>query len=140
VRCKSVTCVLIAALLLPFTAAMAAEDFVIIVNKENTNTIDRELVTKIYRGETKSWPGGGNVVPYALPEDNSVRVAFDKVLLNKSPAQSKALWAQLTFTGKALPPKVADSDADVVKAVSDNKNAIGYVAPHAVSDKVKAIK
>lgn len=139
-RCKTVTSVLIAALLLPFAVAMAAEDFVIIVNKENTNAVDREMVTKIYRGETKSWPSGGSVVSYALPEDNSVRLAFDKALLNKSPAQSKALWAQLTFTGKALPPKIADSDAEVLKAVSENKNAIGYVAAHAASDKVKAIK
>ncbi len=139
-RCKTVLCVLIAALLWPFAVTMAAEDFVIIVNKDNTNAVDRELVTKIYRGETKSWAGGGSVVPYALPEENTVRAAFDKALLNKSPAQSKALWAQLTFTGKALPPKIADSDAEVVKAVSENKNAIGYVAPHAASDKVKVVK
>jgi len=140
VRSKTLCCLLVAALLGPFVAVMAAEDFVIIVNKDNANPIDRELVTKIYRGETKSWPGGGSVVAYALPEDNSVRTAFDKALLNKSPAQSKALWAQLTFTGKALPPKVADSDAEVVKAIAENKNAIGYVAPQAASDKVKAIK
>jgi len=140
VRSKTLCCLLVAALLCPIAAVTAAEEFVIIVNKENTNAVDREMVTKIYRGETKSWPGGGNVVPYALPEESSVRVAFDKELLGKSPAQSKALWAQLTFTGKALPPKLADSDAEVVKAVSENKNAIGYVAPHAASDKVKAIK
>ena len=139
-RSKTFCCLLVAALLWPFAAAWAAEDFVIIVNKENTNAVDRELVTKIYRGEAKSWPGGGNVVPVALPEDNAVRVAFDKEVLNKSPAQSKALWAQLTFTGKALPPKVVDSDSDVVKAVVDNKNAIGYVSPHAAGDKVKVIK
>jgi ABC-type phosphate transport system substrate-binding protein len=139
-RRKLIRC-LIAALLLPaLTPAMAADDFVIIVNKDNGDAVDRELVTKIYRGEVKSWPAGGSVVPVALPEDNALRVAFDKEVLRKSPSQSKALWAQLTFTGKALPPRMADTENDVVKIVTESKNAIGYVSSHAAGASVKIVK
>lgn len=130
----------LAALGLACGTAAAADDYVVIVNKANGNAVTAEFLAKAYRGEAKSWPEGGNVATIALPDDNAVRVAFDKAVLNKTPSQSRALWAQLTFTGKAVPPKIADSDADVVKAVAENKNAVGYVSPHAAVDAVKVVK
>jgi ABC-type phosphate transport system substrate-binding protein len=129
-----------AALGLGLCAAAAADDYVIIVNKDNANAVSTELVAKAYRGEAKSWPEGGNINPVALPDDNATRVAFDKAVLGKAPAQSRALWAQLTFTGKAVPPKMADNDDDVIKAVSENKNALGYVSSKAKVDSVKVVK
>jgi ABC-type phosphate transport system substrate-binding protein len=117
-----------------------AADYVIVVNKDNANPVDKDFAAKAYRGEAKSWPGGGNVTTVALPEENASRVAFDKDVLGKSPAQSRALWAQMTFSGKAVPPKMVDSEADVVKAVAENKNAIGYVSPGAATAGVKVIK
>lgn len=50
------------------------------------------------------------------------------------------MWAALTFSGKAAPPKVVDSESDVVKAVADNKNAIGYVSAKAAGASVKIVK
>jgi len=117
-----------------------AADYVIVVNKDNANPVDKDFAAKAYRGEAKSWPGGGNVTTVALPEENASRVAFDKDVLGKSPSQSRALWAQMTFSGKAVPPKMVDSEADVVKAVAENKNAIGYVSPGAATAGVKVIK
>jgi ABC-type phosphate transport system substrate-binding protein len=131
---------LFALILLPSFAPAFAEDFVIIVNKENADPVDHDFAAKVYRGEAKSWPSGGNVTAVALPEESSVRIAFDKAILGKAPAQSKALWAQLTFSGKALPPKMVDSEADAVKAVVENKHAIGYVSAGAAGASVKAIK
>lgn len=139
-RNRLVACLAGVALTAALGAARAAEDFVIIVNKANTNAVSTEFVAKAYRGEARSWPEGGNVATVALPDDNSTRIAFDKAVLGKAPAQSRALWAQLTFTGKAVPPKLVDSDAEVVKAVAENKNAIGYVSAHAAVDSVKVVK
>jgi ABC-type phosphate transport system substrate-binding protein len=128
------------ALFLGFPAVGAAEDFLVIVNKDNANAVGADFVAKAYRGEAKSWPSGGNIAPVALGEDNATRAAFDKAVLGKSPNQSRALWAQLAFTGKAVPPKMVDSDEDVVKAVLENHNAIGYVSPKAKVDGVRVIK
>ena len=133
---RSALCALLCAL----GAAASAADFVVIVNKDNPNPVNAEFTAKAYRGEAKSWPAGGNVNTYALPEDNATRIAFDKETLGKSPAQSKTLWAQLTFSGKAVPPKILDSDDAVIKAVADNKNGIGYVSAGASVGSVKAIK
>jgi ABC-type phosphate transport system substrate-binding protein len=127
-------------LALGLAAAAAAADYVVIVNKDNGNPVDAEFLAKIYRGEAKSWPAGGSVAAVALPEESPVRAAFDKAVLGKTPSQSRSLWAQLTFTGKAVPPKMADSDEDVVKMVADNKGAVGYVSPKAKIDNVKAVK
>jgi ABC-type phosphate transport system substrate-binding protein len=130
-----------AALLLAIIAGSAgAADYVIIVNKENANPVDHDFAAKAYRGEAKSWPAGGNVATVALPEESAVRIAFDKDILGKSPAQSKNLWAQMTFSGKAVPPKMADSEEAVVKAVVENKNAIGYVSAAAAGSSVRVVK
>jgi ABC-type phosphate transport system substrate-binding protein len=125
---------------LAMTLPAWAGDFVIIVNKDNGNDVNQELAAKAYRGEAKTWAGGGSINAIALPEDNAVRVAFDKEVLGKAPSQTKAMWAALTFSGKAAPPKVVDSESDVVKAVADNKNAIGYVSAKAAGAGVKIVK
>jgi hypothetical protein len=49
----------------------------------------------------------------------------------------KALWAQMIFSGKALPPKVLGSDDDVKKAVAGAKGGVGYIKAGAVDGTVK---
>ncbi len=118
------------------TAARAG-DFAIIVNKENTSPVDKETVAKIYTGELKSWKDGAPVVAIDLPESNPVRASFSTEVLGKAVGNVKALWAQMIFSGKALPPKQVASDEDVKKLVSANKGAIGYVKQSSVDDSVK---
>ena len=120
------------------TAAFAG-DVVVIVNKANDNTIDKALVAKIYTGESKVWANGGAVAAFDLPDDNAARAAFAGDIVGKSPASLKSLWTQNMFTGKAVPPKQAASDDDVKKAVSANKNAIGYIKASAADDSVKVV-
>ena len=134
------TRILIASALLACLAPAYAGDVVAIVNKANDNTIDKALVARIYLGEARTWPNGGSIAAYDLPEDNPARGAFDADVVGKSQAGLKSLWAQNVFTGKALPPKSAASDEDVKKAVAANKNAIGYVKAGSLDDTVKAVR
>jgi ABC-type phosphate transport system substrate-binding protein len=138
-RSRIISC-LAFALLASIASVANAADYVIIVNKENANPVDHDFAAKAYRGEAKTWPAGGNVTTIALPEESATRIAFDKDILGKTPLQSKNLWAQMTFSGKAVPPKMVDSDDAAVKAVAENKNAIGYVSASAASAGVKVIK
>lgn len=124
-----------AALSLPAWAA----DVVVIVNKANTNAADKALVVKIYTGEAKNWPEGGPVFALDQGDDNPIRADFNSSVLGKSSGNMKALWAQNIFSGKGLPPKVVDSDAEVKKVVSTNKNAIGYIKSSSVDDTVKVV-
>ncbi|MEA3109570.1 MAG: hypothetical protein QOI88_4175 [Gammaproteobacteria bacterium] len=112
-------------------------DFVVIVNKASTVAVDKTTVAKIYQGELKSWPDGTPAVAIDLPEDNPSRAAFATEVVGKSVANLKAIWAQLIFSGRALPPKVVASDDDVKKAVSAAKGGVGYIKANAVDDTVK---
>ena len=117
-----------------------AGDYVIIINKANSNAMDKEFVAKVYKGETKGWPSGDSVAAYDLPEDSPARAAFDQEVTGKSISQIKALWGQLVFSGKAVPPKKLDSDDEVKKAVASNKNAVGYISAGSADGSVRVIK
>jgi ABC-type phosphate transport system substrate-binding protein len=127
---------LLAAALLVASAAQAG-DFVVIVNKANTAAVDKAMVAKIYTGEMKSWSDGTLVAAYDLPEDNAQRANFSTEVVGKPVTSLKAFWAQLIFSGKALPPKSAPSDDDMKKMVAANKGAVGYIKPGSVDDSVK---
>jgi len=130
---------------LAFTILMAwathalAGDVVVIVNKANENPVDKALIAKIYTGESKAWAAGGSVVAYDLPDDNPARASFDNEIVGKTPSSLKSLWTQNTFTGKGVPPKQAASDEDIKKAISANKNAIGYIKASSVDDTIKVV-
>ena len=117
----------------------SAADVVVIVNKANANAVDKALVAKIYTGVTKSWPDGGPVFPLDQDEDSPIRGDFNSSVLGKSTSNMKALWAQIIFSGKGLPPKIANPDAEVKKVVSTNKNAIGYIRASSVDDTIKVV-
>ncbi len=129
------------ALLAGATLSMSAwaADVVVIVNKANANVVDKAFVVKAYTGATKSWPDGGPVFVLDQSEDNPIRADFYSSVLGKSSANMKAQWAHNIFSGKGLPPKVANPDAEVKKIVSTNKNAIGYINASNVDDTVKVV-
>lgn len=116
-----------------------AADVVVIVNKDNSNTVDKAFVVKIYTGEAKNWPDGGPIFALDQGEDSQIRADFNSNVLGKSSGNMKALWAQNIFSGKGLPPKVVDPDAEVKKVVSTNKNTIGYIKASSVDDTVKVV-
>lgn len=117
-----------------------AGDVVVIVNKANTNAVDKGMMMKIYTGETTYWPdNSGPIFAIDQGEENPIRSDFYSSMLGKSAANMKALWAQNIFAGKGLPPKVVDPDAEVKKVVAANKNAIGYIRAASVDDTVKVV-
>ena len=55
-----------------------------------------------------------------------------------APAQVKAVWSRLVFSGKAQPPKEHADAAAVKKAVAADPKAIGYIDKAALDGTVKA--
>lgn len=116
-----------------------AGDVVVIVNKSNQHTVDKAFITKIYLGKVGEWPDGTPIQAFDQAEENPLHDRFYAELLGKSPVLVKAMWAQNIFSGKRLPPKIADPDAVMKQLVSSNKNAIGYIHAPSVDDTVKAV-
>jgi ABC-type phosphate transport system substrate-binding protein len=130
---------LITMLALLFAASAYAADVVVIVNKGNTNDVNRTMIEKIYNGDMAAWPAGGAVSALDLPEDSAQRADFTSAVLGKTVAKAKAQWAAKLFSGRATPPKVLGSDDDVRRAVANNKNAIGYIKSSSLDDSVKSV-
>jgi|SRR5882724_10154283 len=133
---RSLAHALIVTLSLDAFAARAA-DFVVIVNKANTASVDKDIVAKIYTGNMKLWGDGTAIVALDLPENDPIRANFCNEIIGKTIGNLKALWAQLVFSGKALPPKQMASDDEVKKFVSANKGGIGYIKQSGVDDSIK---
>jgi len=119
-------------------SSIASAEIAVIVHPGNANALDKTQISRLYTGKAKSFPNGDQAVP-VNQADGATAEAFNKAVLNKSSSQLKAYWSKLIFTGKGAPPKVVDSEAEVVQLVSTNPNIIGYVDAASVNDSVKVV-
>jgi len=115
-------------------ALPASAEIVVIVNKDNPATrMFSEQASQFFLGKSAMF------TPIDQGEGSKIRTEFYQKIADKDPAQVKAIWSKLVFTGKATPPKEMKSNADVKKAVADDPKAIGYIDKSAVDDTVKVI-
>ena len=114
-------------------------ELAVIVHKSNTDTLTRDHLQMIFLGKTKGFPSAGKAIPLDLPENNATRSVFLQKIAKKTQAQFTAYWAKLMFTGKGVPPKIVESDADAIALVATNPNIIGYVDASAVTDDVRVV-
>ena len=122
----------LAVLLLAARPALA--ETVVIVNKANPATrMFSEQAAQFFLGKSNMF------TPVDQPESAPIRAEFYHKVADKDPAQVKAIWSKLVFTGKATPPKEAANNAEVKKAVASDPKAIGYIDKSAVDDTVKVI-
>jgi ABC-type phosphate transport system substrate-binding protein len=121
----------IAAFALGMVAANAAD--LVIVGNPAAAALTKDQAADLYLGRTTS----SN--PVDLPEASPLRTEFYKKLTGKDPAQVKALWSRLTFSGKGQPPKEMSDAAAVKKAVAADPKAVGYIEKSAVDGSVKVI-
>ena len=121
------------------TNPVFAGEMVVIVNKSNSNPVDKDTVAMIYKGKFKNWPSGGAVVDLSLPDDSPETGKFCEEIIGKSLSHMKLLWSQMMFSGQALPPKQVPSDEAMKKAVSSDVNAIGFIQASSVDDSVKVV-
>ena len=128
-----------AALLLTMLALSAqAEDVVVIVNIDNTATVDRTLVQQLYTGGARGWSDGAPAFVLDQPEGTALRAEFSTGLLGRSLPNLHAIWAQNIFTGRGLPPKVAP-DGAMKRLVAGNRQAIGYIRASELDGTVRAV-
>lgn len=136
---KSLLSRLLASAVLCASLGSAHADMVVIVHPGNGAALDDESITKLFLGQTKTFPGGAEATPVDL-KDGALKEDFGNKVLKKNPSQLKALWARQIFTGGAKPPKEMDSEDAVVKFVASTPGAIGYVDSAKVNGTVKAVK
>ena len=129
---------LLAALLAASSMAQAGV-VVVMSSKSDVDSLSRAQVSQIFLAKTDALPNGRVAKPVDQAEGAAVRNEFYDKVADKNAAQMKAYWSQLTFTGKAQPPRKVSGDAAVKAAVADNPGAIGYISDGAVDGSVKVV-
>lgn len=132
--------VALSGLVFTLSSGLACAEVVVIVSSKNpTASLSAEQASDIFLSNGASFPAGGQALPVDQPEGSPLRDEFYNKTAGKSPAQVKAFWSKMIFTGKGRPPKDAGDSAAVKKLVADNPSAIGYVDKSAVDASVKVV-
>ncbi len=95
--------------------------------------VSRSEVVHIYRGELSGYR------VYEL-NDAHWQEAFCRDYLNMTASDLKYIQDQALYAGRALPPRKLDDVQDMLDAISQTPNAIGYLPSAAVTDAVQVVK
>ena len=121
------------------TAALA--DVVPVVSaKSSIDHLSKKDLADIFLGRTARSPDGAPVVPVDQDEGSTARDEFYTTFLGKTPAQLRAYWSKIIFTGRGKPPSSVADDVAARKLVATNPNAIAYVERKQLNSTVKAVR
>ncbi len=127
-------------MLLAFACNIAAAEVVTVVSPQNpVSSLSRSEVSNIFLGKTNRFPSDQPAVPIDQPENSAARAEFYRNVSNKRPAEIKAYWAKMIFTGRGQPPTVAGDDEEVKKTLTNRPDGIGYIDRAAVDKRIKVL-
>jgi ABC-type phosphate transport system substrate-binding protein len=119
-------------------SAPAQADIVAIVSAKSSVThLTPNQVADIFLGRTSRFPDGSPAVPVDLSDGAGER--FYAKIAGKTPAQIKAYWSKIIFTGRGQPPKAVPTARDMKKFIAENIDAIGYMDSAMVDDSVRVL-
>jgi ABC-type phosphate transport system substrate-binding protein len=129
---------LTSALTLMVTVANA--DVVAVVAPTNpVAALSQQQVADIFLGKSSRFPNGDSATPVDQREGSAVRDEFYARFTGKSPAQIKAFWSKIIFTGRGRPPRAVANSAEAKKLLATNPHAIAYIERRDVDSSVKVV-
>ncbi len=129
-------------LVLGLSLALASQGagLAVIVNPESgVSELTKAEVIHLFMGRQKRLPSGATALTVDLGGQQADKADFYAKLVNKDLAEINSYWARLIFSGQGSPPVQAESVADVLEIVQNNKGAIGYVEASKVGAGVKIV-
>jgi ABC-type phosphate transport system substrate-binding protein len=138
---RLLACLLLcAALAVPATLAVAADEVVAVVSARSPVAgLTAAQVGDIFLGKSARFPDGSPATPIDQPEESSVRERFYARYTGRTPSQVKAQWSKIIFTGRGQPPLQAANAAEVKKLIAANPQAIGYVDASQVDGNLRVV-
>ena len=119
--------------------ACRAEIVVIVSAKNPLKALSGEQAADLFLGKAADFPNGAKAVPIDQSEGSPVRDQFYRKTSGKAPAQMKAHWARMLFTGRGQPPVESGDNAAIRRLVADNPELVGYIDRSALDSSVKAV-
>lgn len=125
-------------ILLISVQSLWAQDIAIVVHKQNNlEAMNKQQLLDIFMGRVRSYETGLFAIPVDLEQ---LRMDFYYKLTGRSLEQIDAYWARLMFSGQSRQPVKTSQPSDVIKIVSENRGAIGYLYLDSVDHaKVKVV-
>jgi ABC-type phosphate transport system substrate-binding protein len=124
---------------LPGVAASGVDVVAVVSAKSRVTTLNADQVADIFLGKTSHFPDGTQATPIDQSEDSPAREKFYAQFTGKSPAQVRAYWAKIIFTGRGQPPRQVGNSVEAKRLVVQNPNAIAYIDTAMVDDSVRVV-
>jgi len=135
---RATTLLLIAALGLG--ARQACAELVVVTSaKSGVEHLSKQEVVFLFMGRWRLLPSGIQAMPIDQAVDSPERADFYRRLVNKEPAEIKAYWSRLVFSGGSRPPYASDSREELIRLVSSNPGAIGYLERNQVDNRLRIV-
>ncbi len=132
--------VIVWGVLVSFLAGTACAEVVVVVSAQQPiRTLSRTELTDIYLGRMNRLANGDPVVPIDQRESTSAHKEFYSRYLRQSPAQIKAHWSRLIFTGRGQPPQTVPNGSAMADLVAKAPHAIGYLDPSLVDERLRVV-
>lgn len=119
--------------------AVSADVVAVVSSKSPVTTLSKNQVMDIFLGKRTSFPDGSSAVPIDQTEGSAVRDEFYSRIAGMSPAQVKAFWSKIIFTGRGQPPKTVATSLEAKKLLVENPNTIGYIDQSLVDSSVRVV-
>jgi len=118
----------------------ADEEILIIVNKEiSIKSLSLNTLIDIYTNNRTKWDNGEKIYVSMLKK-GPVHDAFSNQLIGMAPRKLISIWKKVIFTGIGTPPKVLNSEAEMIQYVATTKGAIGYISASTSAENVIVFK
>jgi ABC-type phosphate transport system substrate-binding protein len=120
-------------------SAVSADVVAVVSSKSPITTLSKNQVMNIFLGKTTRFPDGSSAVPIDQSEGSAARDEFYSRFAEMSPAQVKAFWAKIIFTGRGQPPKSVATSLEAKQALIASPNAISYIDQSLVDSSVRVV-
>lgn len=131
---------IVCALALNLAASAVCAQVVVVVSAENSvDSLTDSQLADIYLGRSSRFPNGGPAVPIDQSEKAANYAEFYLNYLGRTPAQIRAHWSKLIFTGRGQPPQSVKNDSEMADVVANNPDAIGYLDSELVDDRLQVV-
>jgi ABC-type phosphate transport system substrate-binding protein len=125
--------------LLIASGAACADVVPVVSVRSPVRELSKNQVIDIFLGRTNRFPNGEPAVPIDQAEGSEIRDLFYQQYANRSPAQLKAYWSRILFTGKGEPPREVSPSERVKRVLAENPHFIGYIERAEVDANVKMV-
>lgn len=121
-------------------AGLAHAEVVVIVSaKSPIKSLSNDQASDLFLGKVADFPNGTKATPLDQNEGSPVRDVFYQKSTGKAPAQMKAHWARMLFTGRAQPPVESGDSESIKKLVAANPGLVGYIDKDALDNSVRPV-